>query len=161
MQLMTTTPAIPNCLIALACLWLSACASIPTSRPIAPTVEIQSIDIVKIGFRNQELEIKLKVNNPNSYDLPLQALAFIAAVEGAQIAQGTSNEKVTLPAEGEAIMNVQVSTRLSKLLGRLLSSANSDVADIAYDITGFVKLANWPTRIPFDKAGRVENPARQ
>lgn len=158
---MTTTPAIPNCLIALACLWLSACASIPTSRPIAPTVEIQSIDIVKIGFRNQELEIKLKVNNPNSYDLPLQALAFIAAVEGAQIAQGTSNEKVTLPAEGEAIMNVQVSTRLSKLLGRLLSSANSDVADIAYDITGFVKLANWPTRIPFDKAGRVENPARQ
>ena len=158
---MTTTPAIPNCLIALACLWLSACASIPTSRPIAPTVEIQSIDIVKIGFRNQDLEIKLKVNNPNSYDLPLQALAFIAAVEGAQIAQGTSNEKVTLPAEGEAIMNVQVSTRLSKLLGRLLSSANSDVADIAYDITGFVKLANWPTRIPFDKAGRVENPARQ
>lgn len=140
-------------------LLMPGCQSIPTHQPIAPNVSVDSITPLKLGIRNQQLAIGLLVANPNSFDLPLQTLSFIANLDGAEVARGSSSRKVTLPAHGETNMEILVTTRISKVLGKILlmSSQNSD--NIAYDVKGFVKLANWPLRIPFNVDGTVDTPS--
>ena len=141
------------------CLLLSACTSMLTSRPLAPTVEVDSVKAEKIGLTRQDLLFRLAVSNPNSFDLPLQTLSFVAAVDGVELAQGLSAERVTIPANGKAMLEVHVSTSINKLLGQLLLATNQSRKDIAYDVRGFVKLSNWPTRIAFNVDGAMENPA--
>jgi LEA14-like dessication related protein len=149
---------LPSIVLVLLTLSLYACNTIPTNKPIAPTVEIESIKALKLKLNKQELAFRLKVTNPNTFDLPLQSLSFIASVDGSQIAQGSSDERITLPAKQDAIVEVRVSTRLNKLLGKLLLFSTSDEEQVNYKVTGFVKLANWPARIPFNVNGALENP---
>ena len=143
----------------LLCLLLSACTTMLTSRPLAPKVAVDSVKAEKIGLTRQNVLFRLAVSNPNNFDLPLQALNFIAAVDGVELAQGQSMERVTIPANGRAMLEVHVSTSINKFLGQLLLAANQNRKDIAYDVRGFVKLSNWPARIPFDVDGALENPA--
>ncbi len=149
---------LPSVVLVLLTLSLYACNTIPTHKPIAPTVEIESVKALKLKLNKQELAFRLKVTNPNTYDLPLQSLSFIASVDGSQFAQGSSDERVTLPAQQDAIVEVRVSTRLNKLLGKLLLFSTSNEEEVDYKVTGFVKLANWPARIPFNVDGALENP---
>jgi len=48
-----------------------------------------------------------------------------------------------------------VNTSISKVFGQLLSLANSARESVDYDVSGFVKLANWPLRIPFGVDGNL------
>ena len=132
---------------------IAACSSIPSAPPIAPTVELESVEPVKLGLRKQELLFQLNINNPNPYDLPLQSLSFIAEIEGSEVAQGISNEPVTLPANSNAMVGVVVSTRLNRILAHVFQLAGSDTQTVNYDVNGFVKLSNWPLKIPFSVNG--------
>ena len=143
------------------CMLLSACTTMLTSRPLAPRVAVDSVKAEKIGLTRQHLLFRLAVSNPNNFDLPLQAINFIAAVDGVELAQGLSTERVTIPANGKAMLEVHVSTSVNKLLGRLLLAANQNRKNVAYDVRGFVKLSNWPARIPFNVDGALQNPALQ
>lgn len=139
---------------------LMSCSTLPTSKPIAPSVKLLSVKPLKIGLKKQELGFELELSNPNSYDLAVQSLDFIASLDKKELAQGVSNERVTLPAEGDAILNVVVSTRISRVLGQLLLLASDSENPISYDIKGYVKLANWPIRIPFNVDGQLDNRLR-
>jgi LEA14-like dessication related protein len=134
---------------------LASCSTIPTSAPIAPTVSLKSVKPIKLGLTRQELAFQLEVTNPNPYDLPVQTLSFIAKLADKEIAQGISNERVTLPANGTAVLEVIVSAKIQRILGQLLSLNSKDSDDLEYDVKGFVKLSNWPLRIPFNADGKV------
>lgn len=146
-------------LVVLFCLLLSACTTMLPSRPLAPEVSVDSVKPEKIGLTRQNLLFRLAVSNPNPFDLPLQALNFMATVDGVELAQGLSTERVTIPANGKAMLEVHVSTSINKLLGQLLLATNQNRSDINYDVRGFVKLSNWPARIPFNMDGALQNPA--
>lgn len=150
--------SLPRIALILLTLGLFGCSSIPTHKPIAPTVELESVKALKLSLNKQEIAFKLKVYNPNLYDLPLQLLSFAASVDGSSFAQGNTDERITLPSKENAIVEVIVSTRLNKLLGKLLLFSNSEQKKVDYKVTGFVKLANWPSRIPFNVDGELENP---
>ncbi len=138
---------------------VNACSSVPTSKPVAPTVKVLSVKPLKIGLQKQELGFELELSNPNTFDLALQSLDFIASVDKQELAQGLSNERVTIPAQGDATLNVVVSTRISRVLGQLLLLVG-DNNPINYDVRGYVKLANWPLKIPFNVDGQLDNRLR-
>ncbi|MBX2880614.1 MAG: LEA type 2 family protein [Granulosicoccus sp.] len=140
-------------------LWVSACASIPTSKPLPPAVQIVSVKPVNLSLKKAKLEFKLRVLNPNAFALPLQQLDFIASFAGDQIANGASRDAVTIPAKGEAMLNIAVATELSKLFGQLKNMVKAKEYDVAYGVKGSVKLANWPKRIPFNVEGELEEPS--
>lgn len=134
---------------------LAACASIPTSVPIAPTVILKSVKPLKLGLTKQELAFFLEVSNPNSFELPIQNLSFIANLEGKEVAKGISNDRVTLPANGKAVLEIIVNARIQRILGQILSLNSKSDNELNYDVSGFVKLANWPLKIPFNADGQV------
>jgi len=97
-------------LLAAVLISLTACSTIPTSKPESPTVKLLSVKPVKLGLKSQDLAFELEVTNPNAYALPLQALSFIAAIEGKEIARGFTGDRVTLPANGNAVIEILVNT---------------------------------------------------
>ncbi|MFK8082092.1 MAG: LEA type 2 family protein [Granulosicoccus sp.] len=126
------------------------CSSIPTSKPIAPKVEVANLEIVKLGFLSQDLAFTLNVFNPNDYDLPVNTLNFIATVANEAVAEGISDTPVRLLANSTTEVVIEVTTRVNKLLGKLLQSPLGIDSALDYNVTGFVKLDNWPARIPFN-----------
>jgi len=145
------------------CLWLTlnACAAIPGSKPESPTVRIASVRPLNLSLTEQKLGFKLRVENPNNFDLPLEALNFTASFAGEDIAEGSSDEKITIPAKGEAIVDVAVTAGINKMLNRFRSMIDSKTLQLDYGVTGTVKLANWPRRIPFNVDGELDAPTEK
>ena len=129
---------------------LAACSTLSAVKPLAPKVELIDIAIVKMGFTNQELAFTLDVYNPNGFDLPVNLLEFTASSGEAAVASGRTTERVLLPAREKTQVTVDVIAQANRLIQQLLASAISESARLDYNVTGFVKLDNWPARIPFD-----------
>ncbi len=137
---------------------LTACAAVPLSKPIAPTVSVAAVKPLNFSLTSQKLAFTLRVNNPNSFDLPMESLTFSANLGGEHLAQGSSVNKVTIPAKGEAMLNVTVEAGLSKIINKLDAILKQQATELDYDVTGVVKLANWPANIPFNVEGELEDP---
>jgi len=154
-KVLTTTA----CLLLSLCLILSACSSLPLSDPIPPEVSVDRFRLGKLSLRKQEVHLRLKVDNPNNFQLPLQVLTFNVNVEGVELANGSSDQAVTIPANGDALLDVSVSSsRLFKFVFDYLAGVSKGKTETEYTVAGFVKLSNWPQRIPFDVDGVFDTP---
>ena len=134
-------------------LLVSGCASMLPKKPEAPIVKIASVRPLNLSFTKQRLAFTLQVHNPNDYDLPLQSLNFVASLAGDKIATGKSDQEVTLPANGAATVEVEVEAGITKLISQFQNMLSANSLNLDYGVKGYVKLANWPTRIPFDVVG--------
>jgi len=128
----------------------SSCAVTPFSKPQPPTVELADIDIIRFGLKSQELALTLDVFNPNSFDLPVNTLSFIASFTDVPVAKGILTDKVLLTANSDTEVVVNVVARAGRLITRLLAAGVGAENSVDYNINGFVKLDNWPARIPFN-----------
>lgn len=147
-------------LLLVSVLLFSGCASLPTNKPIAPSVVVESVRPLNLSLSGQKLEFRLRIDNPNGFDLPVEGLKFAAKLGGDKIADGISNERVTVPANSDAILQVEVKAGLGKVLNRLRDMLKGDDVKLDYDVSGTVKLATWPTAIPFNVDGELENPTQ-
>lgn len=148
-------------------LLVSGCASLEKAKPVAPEVSIASVRPLNLSLSGQKLNFTLRVKNPNAFDLPVQSLEFAATLAGKKIAEGVNNSAVTIPANQEAMMDVVVVAGLSTVIEQFKSIAGSLGKDLSteeginldYGVKGAVKLANWPTKFPFDVKGDLADDA--
>lgn len=140
----------------LAIYFLSACSSIPSVRPESPTVRVTAVTPVNLSLTDTKLNFSLLVSNPNDFNLPVRNLDFDAFFAGKKIAHGVSNEAVTIPANGEAMLEIGVKAGLSKILKHVKTMFAEQDFNLNYGVKGKVKLANWPTRIPFNVEGELD-----
>lgn len=134
----------------------TGCGIIPGTKPEAPTVTVDGVRPLNLSLNRQKLAFRLRVQNPNSFDLPLQSLDFSAHFAGEKIADGSSKDDVIIPAKGEAFIEVEVIAAINTLLGQFRNMLDDDDLQTDYGVTGRVKLANWPRRIPFNVQGELE-----
>ena len=143
-------------LLTLIALFIASCSSIPTHKPIAPEVSIANVQPLNLSLSGQKLLFTLRVKNPNAYDLPMQSLSFIASLAGEEIATGSSTGRATIPAKGEALVDISVVAGLktiAKQLKSITNAASGSDFNLDYGVKGVVKLSNWPTAIPFKHSG--------
>jgi|GEM_PF-337797 len=136
----------------------SGCAVVDRVKPESPRVTVDGVKPLNLSLTRQRLAFRLRVENPNDFELPLRELDFTARVAGDRIASGRSDERVTIPANGEAYLTVNVEAGMSRIIGRIRQMLDDQTLELDYDVTGFVRLDNWPSRIPFDVDGVLENP---
>ncbi len=145
-------------LLCIASFMLVACSSLPLAKPESPTVKVTGVRPVNLGLVSQTIGLTLLVANPNSFDLPMQSITFNANFAGERFAQGNSISKVVIPGNGEASLEVEVTTGLAKLANQLKSMLNTENPSLDYDVNGVVTLSNWPKPIPFNVDGELEDP---
>ena len=130
---------------------LSACNSLP-SKFEKPQVNLAGIQIEELGLFEQKFVLSLRVSNPNDISLPMNGLKVQVDVNEKPFATGVSNQKITLPSLGEAMVKLNVTTNLSGILKQLKTLQNQP---LRYTVSGTLFVPLVPGGVPFDRKGEL------
>jgi LEA14-like dessication related protein len=140
--------SLPSLIIA--ALALSGCALVP--RLQTPRFSIVDIEVHRASFLEQQLRVRVRVENPNDRSLPVQRISYTIYVGGQQFATGTSDASFVVPALGTAEFNMDVTANVAGALFAILGSPHGEA--IAYRMKGEVELSRgWLRSIPFEERG--------
>jgi len=130
-------------------LLVAACAG---GEPVAPQVRLVDLRLLESGLFEQRFEIDLRIGNPNDFALPLDGLTFDLEINGADFAQGFSDQRVTVPRLGEGIITVTATTTLIDLVQQMKLLAER--GDLAYRLGGVAYLTGLARRsVPYESEG--------
>ncbi|HFD13494.1 MAG TPA: hypothetical protein ENJ32_13650 [Crenotrichaceae bacterium] len=133
---------------------LSACSNI-ASRVEPPTITLAGIEPLDMSLFEQTYKLKLRIQNPNDFDLPLQAMNYVLELNGSKFANGVSRQHVTIPAYDSAVIETEVISNLMSLFGQIQDFALKGTGNLQYRLIGTVNVGNWDSRIPFEYDGQL------
>jgi LEA14-like dessication related protein len=141
------------CLLACAAL-LGGCAAL---QPYAesPRVSLVSIKPLNIEMLEQRYAIQLRILNPNSVELPVAGLSYALEINRREFAYGVSQQAVTIPPYGEALLEVEMVSSLLNVMRQLQQLDPSSEGGIAYRLHGSIGLSGRGARLPFDYSGEL------
>jgi len=144
---------------------LTVCAgacSLMTPKFNRPTVTVTSIELRGGNLLKQNFAVKLNIQNPNDRPLPVHGLHAELNVGGEQIASGTSERAVVIPASGESEFDLAITANLALALLKLADRANQHADTIDYDLTGAASLdLPFLRNLPFHQTGTLRLPVGQ
>jgi LEA14-like dessication related protein len=159
---------------------VTACTGIKRDT-LPPEVSLSKVTLLSAGLFEQRWQLTLRTYNPNRYPLRMRGLKYQLSVAGNEMARGVSNDQVTLPANGEVLVNTQVTTSLMQMIsqmqalqqvkeeegdrdadgstdGRVGRNNNSSSNLVEYRIDGSVILGSMPVPLPFSHEGKTTLP---
>ena len=137
----------------LSSLLLIACATTPKMEP----VEVTLSDLVpgQMSILEQEYQVKLRVQNPNNFDIALDGAAYQIELNGKAFAKGVARQSVTVPRYGDAIIEGTCISDLSGVLSQISQLTKGAPEKFSYRIKGKLGRSDGSS-IPFEKVGEVD-----
>jgi hypothetical protein len=115
---------------------------------LPPEVRLKGLGLQPPGKQGWPLICVLAVTNPNPRSITVLGYDYQVWVEGRSLAQGTSGERITLPAQGEATVEVPVLLKLKTLPGLLPKLLQEE--QLTVEIAGGLRLPQTlGFRVPF------------
>jgi len=134
---------------------LPACSTLP-GKTEPPRVNLVGLQLVSVELFEQRYQVRLRVKNPNAFELPIRGIDFRLDINGEAFADGVSNQSVTVPAYGEQLIALEVSSSLIQVFRQLQSLENSQSKGFEYRINGNVAIGDGSQRLPFDYSGDMQ-----
>jgi len=140
--------SVPLLLLAVA---LSGCALF-VPKLETPRLSIVDIKVRKASFIEQQLQVRVRVENPNDRSLPVKGLSYTVYLGGQEFATGVSDASFIVPALGTAEFNMDVTANAAGALFSILGKPRGQGID--YRMKGRVVLSHgWLRSIPFEQSG--------
>ena len=136
---------------------VTGCVSPPAGPVEAPQVSIADLRLDDLTFFEQHYRVRLRVKNPNPFAVRVTGMAFTLKVNNMDFARGVSSESVTLPAYGEELLDVKVTSDLANVVEQINARRNSPGEPLRYELTGHVSVSGVPDRIGFSHRGTLGN----
>ena len=133
---------------------LSGCAG-PGAYRETPRVSLVSIQPRDMGVFEQRYGLQLRILNPNDADLPVAGMHYSLEINDREFAYGVSRQPVTIPAYGEAVLDVDVVSSLLSVLQQLQQANTGKQQSLKYRLSGSLSLANRLGKLPFDYRGEL------
>jgi LEA14-like dessication related protein len=132
---------------------LIGCATTPKVEPLEVTLS----DVVpgQMSIFEQEYQVKLRVQNPNNFDIALDGAAYQIELNGKAFAKGVAKQSVMVPKYGDAIIDGTCISDLSGVLGQISQLTKGAPEKFRYRIRGKLGRSDGSS-IPFDKAGEID-----
>ena len=127
---------------------LGACAGIVTIKE-PPRVSIASIEPVALALLEQRYLVTLRVQNPNDRAITIKGFDYEIRVNGELFGEGVSSTKVELPAYGEALTEVELTSSLARLMRQFQALIERRTPSLNLSIQGGVSVEGIPGSIPF------------
>jgi LEA14-like dessication related protein len=143
-------------LTAAALLLLTACSSLPVKTQ-SPRVTLIGLSLLSVDLLEQRYQVRLRIKNPNAFELPVRGMDFNLELNGKTFADGVSSQALDVPAYGESVVALEVSSSLLQVFRQLQSLDESASPGIRYRIEGSVALNNY-RRLPFEYSGEIRAP---
>jgi LEA14-like dessication related protein len=133
---------------------IAGCAGLPAGME-APSITIADLSAGDVGVFEQQFNIKLRIQNPNTEDLRIDGIAFDLDVNGAPFAKGVGNQAVTIPRYGSGTMSVEAVSSLGGLIRQFSTLIQGEKPGFRYRVKGVVSIAGG-SRIPFERSGEFD-----
>lgn len=122
-------------LLVLAGMFLASCASLPGTEP--PRVSVAGIESLGGDGLEIRFNVKLRIQNPNGFEIKYQGILADLLVDGRRIAGGLSDEPGRVPAYGETVYVLPVTVSTLNVIRQLIDIAQQPQASgIRYEIKG-------------------------
>ena len=136
-------------------LTLNACA-LMAPKFNRPNITVVSIELRGGNLLQQKFALKLNIQNPNDRPLPVRGLHAELNVGGEQIASGTSDRAVVIPAFGESEFDLTITANLALALLKLADRTDQHADSIDYDLTGAASIdLPFLRNLPFHQSGSL------
>lgn len=134
---------------------LSACAAIPRNLE-TPEVSFVGIRALEASLFEQKLEVRLKVQNPNTIELPVNGLDVDVELAGEPFANGVSARQFVVPAHGEAEFDMIVTANAASALLKIAGADRKSRESVSYRLRGKLSTRVGMLRsIPFEESGTL------
>jgi LEA14-like dessication related protein len=153
---MKTRGYLAAALVAVSCLGLCACASLPGRDP--PEVSVAGIEPLQGQGLELRMLLKLRVQNPNDTPIDYDGVAVQLNVQGKRFATGVSDASGTVPRFGESVIRVPVTIPAFQIARQILGMANTPpTGRFRYEMKGKLNASAFgSTR--FTSQGELELP---
>src|SRR5262245_13411172 len=133
---------------------LAGCATTtPKMEPL--DVTLSDIAPAQMGLFEQQFQVKLRVQNPNNFDIPLEGVAYQIELNDKSFAKGVGQQSVTVPKFGDTILDVTAVCTLSDVLGQVSLLAQGGPEKLRYRVKGKLYRADGSS-IPIDQLGESQ-----
>jgi len=134
---------------------LVACAGLGTKLE-TPEVSFVGLKALEANLFEQRLEVRLRVQNPNDINLPVNGLDVDVELAGEPFAHGVSAREFTIPANGEAEFDMIVTANAATALIRIAGGDRKSRENIEYRLKGKLSTRLGMFRsIPFEETGTL------
>jgi LEA14-like dessication related protein len=121
------------------------------SQPETPEVQLVNITPLDTTMFEQRLQVDLRVQNPNDFDLEVPGLDFTLQLNKQRLARGLMNKASTIPRLGDSVLSVETTTSTFDVMRQLLNLPQRQA--VTYQVKGVLHLDG--TRLPFDTEGVI------
>jgi len=134
---------------------LSACAGIGTQLE-TPEITFVGIRAIEASLFEQKLEVRLRVQNPNTIELPVNGLDVDVELAGEPFATGVSAREFIVPAHGEAEFDMIVTANAASALFKIAGGDRKSREEVGYRLRGKLSTRVGLLRsIPFEESGTL------
>jgi LEA14-like dessication related protein len=120
-----------------------------------PRVSLVSIQPGDMGVLEQRYGLQLRILNPNDTALAVAGMQYSLQINDREFAYGVSRQPVTIPAYGEAMLDVDVVSNLLSVLQQLQEANTGKRESLKYRLSGSLSLENRLGKLPFDYSGEL------
>jgi LEA14-like dessication related protein len=122
-----------------------------------PHLQVVGVEVLRSDLLQQQLRVRMHVQNPNTRALPVRGIAYTLEVAGEEFAHGVSDRDFLVPALGEMEFDVSVTANAAGALLRLATQRGGMPDEVGYTLRGKLSLSSGLLRsIPFEQSGRFK-----
>ena len=121
-----------------------------------PELALSDVQMLSSSLLEQRYRLTLRVNNPNGVALPISGVSYAVKFAGVDFASGVTPNAFRIPARGEHLVDIDVSTNLLRTAQQLMTVLRSGPDSLPYEISGSVDV-DLPLvgAVPFSQTGVV------
>ncbi len=131
---------------------IAGCARFGDAIP--PQVRLADLRPLSGGLLEQRFRLDLRVTNPNDFALDIRAVSVDLDLNGQPFASGLSNQATTVPALGNVVVPVELSSGILDVVRQLLGMSQS--TEFSYHMKGTAYLGGiGRDDVPFEQSGSL------
>ena len=129
----------------------AACAIVPP-RPDPPLVTLEAVKVLRVAESKADISLRLRLGNPNDFDLKFESIAFDVTLDGRTAANGRRARIDTLPARGEASVDIAGRVDIGAVATALMTLGSQLPVD--YAVRGSATLTSGSV-LEFSRKGQI------
>lgn len=119
---------------------LSGCASWFSGPAKDPKIELVKVEVERARLTDQLFHLYFRIDNPNSFSIPVRGLGYNVHLNGMKLASGESSDWFTVPAYSRHTVKVPVRTNLWRHLKDMVRLLEKPHEPIQYQLQAQIKI---------------------
>lgn len=134
---------------------LAGCASLGPYRD-PPRVSLVNVVPMEMTLFEQRYRLTLRIQNPNNADLPVEGMAYTVEINDRKFADGVSNQHFDVPAYGEQVIDVVVTSTLLNVLQQVRDQQSGSLDKVGWKLSGGLSVPGYFGKLSFEYAGSLD-----